>query len=127
MYDYTRWPNFSKAKLICQETGMENPNVKQFTNLMDSIQSLRSWYGKPMFVNSAYRSPEHRLEARKAKPGQHSIAAIDFRVPTADCHKLVAQAFKLGYTGVGINLTGSASSRFIHLDQRESAPRIWSY
>ena len=127
MYDYTRWPNFSKDKLVCQHTGEENPNVEAFTQLMDGIQELRDWYGKPIYVTSAYRSPTHPIEARKSKPGQHSIAAIDIRVPTEDCHKIVARAFELGYTGIGINLKGSTGSRFIHLDERRSPPRIWSY
>lgn len=127
MYDYSRWPNFNKNKLICQHTRAENPNIEEFTELMDGMQDLRDWYGKPMYVTSAYRSPTHPIEAKKTKPGQHSIAAIDFRVPTEDCYKLVARAFELGYTGVGINLKGDSSTRFIHLDKRITPPRIWSY
>lgn len=127
MYDYDRWPNFTKEELVCQHTGEENPNVEEFTQLMDGIQEIRDWYDKPMYVNSAYRSPTHPIEVDKSKPGYHSIAAIDFRVPTEDCHKIVKQAFALGYTGIGINLTGDSGSRFIHLDERRAAPRLWSY
>ena len=126
-YNYDDWPNFSKDKLICQSTGLENPNVDKFNMLMDWVQQLRTWADVPFHVNSAYRSPEHPIEARKTKPGQHSKAAIDFRVKTKDCYRIVAQAFKMGFTGIGINLTGDASTRFIHLDLRTSAPRIWSY
>ena len=127
MYDYNRWHHFSKSELICQHTGEENPNVERFTQLMDGIEALRCWYGKPMYVSSAYRSPTHPIEARKSKPGQHTLAAIDFRVPTEDCYKIVARAFELGYTGVGINLTGDRNTRFIHLDERTSPARVWSY
>ena len=127
MYDYNRWPNFTKSDLACQHTGKENPNVERFTNFMDAIQALRDWYGKPMYVTSAYRSPEHPIEARKASLGEHTRSAIDFRVPTEDCHKIVAQAFAMGFTGIGINLTGDHASRFIHLDDRRTAPRLWSY
>lgn len=127
MYDYTRWPHFSKEKLVCQYTGEENPNVEEFTQLMDGIERLRCWYAKPMYVNSAYRSPTHPIEAKKRTQGQHSLAAIDFRVPTADCHKIIRKAFEWGYTGIGINLTGTPGSRFIHLDKRRTDPRVWSY
>ncbi len=126
-YDYNNWPHFSKSKLVCQETRKENPNVEAFTQLMDDIEALRTWYGKPMYVTSAYRSPEHSIEARKSTPGQHTRAAIDFRVPTEDCHKIVAEAFRMGFTGIGINLTGDHATRFIHLDERLTAPRLWSY
>lgn len=127
LYNYDRWPNFSKEELVCQHTGEENPNVEKFTQLMDGIQELRDWYGKPIGVTSAYRSPSHPIEARKEKPGQHTIAAIDIRIPTADCHRVIAKAFELGYTGIGVNLVGDRGQRFIHLDERTSPPRVWSY
>lgn len=127
MYDYTRWPNFSKAKLVCQHTGLENPNVDDFIYLMDNMQVLRTWYGKPMYETSGYRDPSHPYEVKKAKPGQHTKAAIDFRVPTEDCHKIVFQMFKMGFTGIGWQLKGNHATRFIHGDFRSSPPRIWSY
>lgn len=127
LYDYKQWPNFSKSELVCQHTGLENPNVEAFTQLMGSIQELREWAAVPFSVSSAYRHPTHPTEARKSKPGQHSRAAIDFRVPVEDCHRIVAKAFLMGFTGVGINLAGDPMTRFIHLDERLSAPRIWSY
>ncbi len=130
-YDYDRWDNFTKEDLECSQTGNENPNVEAMTDLMDMVQELRTWAGVPFYVSSAYRSPEHPIEARKIakgkKAGQHSKAAIDFRVSTADCYRIVAKAFEMGFTGIGINLTGDAGSRFIHLDLHTSAPRIWSY
>jgi hypothetical protein len=126
-YDYDRWDNFTEEDLICQHTGKENPNVEDFIALMDAVQVLRTWIGIPFYVSSAYRSPEHPIEARKVKPGQHSEAAIDFRVDTWACHMIVKKAFEMGFTGIGINLTGSAGQRFIHLDKRTSVPRIWSY
>lgn len=127
LYNYNWWPNFSKAKLICQHTGLENPNRGDFIYLMDNVQALRYWYGKPMNETSCYRHPTHPLEARKSKPGQHTIAAIDFKVPTEDCHRIVKRMFEMGFKGIGINLTGSHSSRFIHGDFRSSPPRLWSY
>ena len=126
-YDYNRWKNFSMPKLVCQHTGKENPDVEAFTELMDKVQELRDWLGKPMYVKSAYRAPNHPIELRKATPGQHSRAAIDFQVDTVDCHKVVQKAFELGFTGIGINLSSSQRHRFIHLDLRKGPPMIWSY
>jgi len=127
-YNYSLWENFTKSDLICQHTGYENPNVEPFTQLMDDVQWLRTWAGVPFVVSSAYRHPTHPIEARKKNgPGQHSKAAIDFRVKTRYCHRIVGKAFEMGFTGIGINLTGQAHTRFIHLDERKSAPRIWSY
>ncbi len=127
LYDYDRWPNFTQDDLECQHTGLENPNIELFTTLMDEIQILRTWADVPFHVNSAYRSHLHPIEARKKRPGMHSIAALDFRVKTKHCHRITGEAFRMGFTGIGINLTGNSGSRFIHLDKRLSDPRIWSY
>lgn len=128
LYDYSRWQNFSKAELICQHTGLENPNVEAFGNLMDSVQELRIWAGVSFIVTSAYRHPTHPYEARKVNgPGEHSRSAIDFQVPVMSCHRVLARAFQMGFTGVGVNLKGKPGVRFIHLDERVSAPMVWSY
>jgi len=127
MYDYEQWPNFTRQEMLCQHTGEENPNIEEFVDLIDSLQELRTWYGKPIKVTSGYRHPTHPIEARKSKLGQHTIAAVDIQVPTEDCHKIVAKAFLLGFTGIGINLKGAKSSRFIHLDKRVTGARMWSY
>ncbi len=128
LYNYDRWPNFTKEELVCQETGEENPNVDEFKLLMVYVQMLRTWADIPFYVSSAYRAPEHSDEAKKLNgPGMHSKAAIDIRVPMRDCHRILKKAYELGFTGVGINLTGDPGQRFIHLDQRTSEPRAWSY
>lgn len=127
MYDYRRWPNFGKDELVCQHTGLENPNEEEFIELMDLTQELRTWYGKPLIVTSCYRHPTHPIEARKPKPGQHSLAAIDFRVPPEDSYMVASKMFKMGYRGIGINLTGDFGSRFIHGDLRKGPKALWSY
>lgn len=131
LYDYDRWPNFTWLDLACKHTGKENPNIAEFTLLMDKVQSLRVWAGVPFYVNSGYRHPTHPIESRKVakgKPaGMHAFAAIDFRVSTKDCHRILGRAFEVGFTGIGVNLTGSSESRFIHLDMRNTGSRVWSY
>ena len=131
LYSYEDWPNFSREELECSQTGAENPNVQQFSYLMDKVQELRTWYGEPMYVTSGYRSKKHPIEARKLAKGnpagQHNTAAIDFRVPTDACHEIIEKMFQMGFRGIGVNLTGDPSSRFIHGDFRVSPKRLWSY
>lgn len=132
LYDYTRWPNFTKEELVCSHTGRENPNVAAFTSLMDFVQELRRVLDVPFVVNSAYRSKEHPTEAAKIlkgkRGGMHTHAAIDILVPTKYCYELVALAIQFGFKGIGINLTGDPNTRFIHLDRRQTKQgSIWSY
>lgn len=125
-YDYDRWSNFTKDELICQHTGLENPNETQFIFLIDTLQEIRDWYGKSMVVTSGYRDPSHPIEARKAYPGYHTIAAVDFRVPVEDAHMLMKMVFDKGATGVGVHQRGDHDKRFLHMDFRPFA-RLWSY
>ena len=121
--------NFTEDELSCSHCGEPNPNPL-FSVLMDKVQELRDWYGKPMTTTSGYRCENHPIEKRKIdngkKAGQHTIASIDFQVPPEDCHKVVKKAFEMGFTGVGINLKGPSKNRFIHLDIRNT-PALWSY
>lgn len=120
--DWSKYPNFSKAEFSCKETGENRMNVE----FMDKLQALRIRYGKPMFITSGYRSPQHSIEKAKAAPGTHAQGiACDIRVQGADAHELVKLALEMGFTGVGVSQK-STGARFIHLD---IAPRaaIWSY
>lgn len=127
LYDYDRWPNFSKEELVCQCTGEENPNVQAFTQLMDFIQEVRSTLGVPIKVSSAYRSPKHPIEAAKQAPGYHTHAAIDIKVPTHLCWEVVRLAVQAGAGGLGVKLHGNRRWRFIHIDFRKTSKRVWSY
>ena len=122
--------NFPAYELECSCCGRPNPN-DEFLVLMRLVQELRTWYGKPMTVTSAYRCPRHPIESGKVdkgrKVGQHARAAIDIQIPSEDTHKVVKKAFELGFTGIGINLIGDRGSRFIHLDVRDRSPALWSY
>lgn len=126
LYDYDCWANFSKKELVCKHTGLENPNVMEFTFLMDMVQLLRTRLGIPIGVSSAYRHPTHPTEAKKKKPGMHSVAAIDLHIPGPYIHDALKMAIELGFTGIGVNYKGARNQRFLHLDFRET-PMVWSY
>lgn len=115
-----RFKNFSKDELKCQHCGAHGINLE----FLDDIQLLREQYGKPMVVTSAYRCPEHPIEAKKARPGEHSEGlAIDFAVPTEDFLMISWLWYSLGYQRVGWN-PGS----FIHLGGSKVRPQtVWTY
>ena len=101
-------------------------------NFMVRIEALREQLGFPFPVNSAYRCPDHPIEARKSKAGAHSTGqAIDIGVRGEKAHILLDAALQAGFTGIGINQKGS-NGRFIHLDDIENSPErprptVWSY
>ena len=118
---------FTNAELACshcQESKMDS-------NFMEMIEDLREELGFPFIVTSAYRCPQHPVEARKKLSGAHSTGqAIDLAVKGEDAYRLLSGALRAGFTGIGVNQKGN--SRFVHLDNIESSearprPWIWSY
>ena len=65
--DTWRWPNFSPAEIACRGTGA----ILIHEEALDRLQALRTRLGKPLIVNSAYRSPEHNARVRGAKRSKH--------------------------------------------------------
>lgn len=127
LYDYRRWPNFSRKELACRHTNLENPNVEEFAYLMNWVQHWRTLLDIPFTVTSAYRHPSHPDEKDKLQLGQHTIAAIDLQVAPEHVHKLVTMAFEAGCKGMGWKLHGAYNKRFIHIDFRKGPSVIWSY
>lgn len=122
--DWLDYKNFEPYEFDCKHSG-ENKMRPEF---MQKLQHLRDKFGKPMPINSGYRSPTHPIEARKSKPGKHAEGiAADIGVRGADAVELLKLALELGFTGIGIAQKGG--SRFIHLDisTDENRPTIWSY
>lgn len=101
--------------------------------LAGQLEELRLRLGKPIIINSWYRSPEHPIESGKKNPGIHTTGlAVDIAVAGEDAYALIAAAFTLGFSGIGINQRGDWSKRFVHLDfgnraNRWPRPRVWSY
>jgi len=130
----TRWPNFSDLELRCRcgqcpsATRGKSPMDPDF---MDRLQQLRTLYGKPMPLSSAYRCRNHPAEAGKAEPGEHCAGtAVDVRIRGADALELLHLALTLGFNRIGVSQKGTA--RFLHLGVspiggRLPSPMIWSY
>lgn len=121
------WENFNLDEFACRHCGK---NLISH-NLVDKLQSLRTELGFPFVITSGYRCPKHPNEINKSKPGTHAMGfAVDILSHGEQAYKIVANAPKHGFTGIGVNQKGKG--RFIHLDIAEvnhgkQRPTIWSY
>lgn len=96
--------------------------------LLTMLDDLREEYGYPIKLTSTYRSPDHPIEAKKSKPGEHAYgAAVDIACVGGEAtFKLVKAAIEVGFTRIGI----SRKSNFVHVGiGYPGAPEttIWTY
>lgn len=114
---------FTKKEFACQHTG-ENEIKDTFLLKLDL---LRARCGFPFVITSGYRSPEHPIESRKEKAGTHAQGiAADIKVTDGiQRFKIVEEAIKMGFSGVGV------ASSFVHVDIRDldgnESPVMWTY
>jgi zinc D-Ala-D-Ala carboxypeptidase len=110
---------FTIGEFDCQHTG-ENEMDSDF---IDKLDILRRNCGFSFVITSGYRSADHPIEAIKAKGGTHTQGiAADIRVRGGvQRAKLVSEAVKLGFTGIGV------ANSFIHVDTRSGVPVLWIY
>ena len=96
--------------------------------LLEKLDQLREAYGYPIKLTSTYRSPDHPIEAKKAKPGEHAYGtAVDIACVGGEAtFKLVKAAIEVGFTRIGV----SRKNNFVHVGVGyDGAPpiTIWTY
>lgn len=112
-----RWPNFTPKELACKGTG----ELMIDEAAMDKLQALRTRIGRPMVVNSAYRSAAHNRNVGGAKSSQHLLArAFDVRMTGHVPADFQAAAKAVGFTGFG----HYPKQNFMHIDI--ASPRRWN-
>ena len=105
-----------------------NEFEKMNPELLEKLDQLREAYGYPIKLTSTYRSPDHPIEAKKTKPGEHAYgAAVDIACVGGEAtFKLVKAAIEVGFTRIGI----SRKNNFVHVGiGYDGAPpiTIWTY
>jgi len=112
-----------KCKCGCNQLGFTD-------DFLERLDQLREAYGKPIIISSGYRCPEYNAEVSSTgSDGPHTCCAVDISVMGQDAHRLLSEALKMNFKGIGIKQKGLG--RFIHLDdmpdQPGPRPWIWSY
>lgn len=115
---------FELEEFACQGTG----KVEMDEAFLRKLDELRHICGFPFIITSGFRTKEHNDRIGGAPNSQHLFGrAADIQAYGANAYKIIAEAKALGFTGIGIQQKGSFNSRFIHLDTKQGAFRMWSY
>ena len=94
--------------------------------MYDFLIKLEGTIGRELTITSGYRSPDHPIEKKKSKPGEHTTGlAVDVvAVGGTPVFEIVEAAIDLGCKRIGI----SRKSNFIHLGlSRDRVTSIWTY
>lgn len=118
--------NFHRKEFDCKDgTKVPEQYKSNLIKLATNLQVLRDHLGKPIVINSGYRSPKHNANVGGAKNSQHLLAtASDIRVAgltSKELHTIILQLIKAGKMhngGVGLY------PNFLHYDVR-STPARW--
>ena len=92
--------------------------VKVDSELISKLQKLRDTIGKPIIINSAFRTVEHNKSVGGSPTSQHLLGkAADIRVSNMTPKQLATYCEKIGFGGIGIYKT------FVHVDTRKGTAR----
>ena len=110
---------FSVDEFACKHTGENHIDF----NFVARLDELREKCGFPFAITSGYRSAEHPEEAKKAKPGTHSLGiAADIKVTNGSQRAIIVKnALEMGFNGIGV------AKSFVHVDTRPSTLVMWTY
>lgn len=118
-----RWPNFSPEEIASNIFVDKKNNIKKKgpilidTRALDMLQALRTAFGKPFIVNSAYRDPQYNADINGAKQSMHMEGkAFDISMANHNPAEFEAAAIKIGFKGIG----HYPGSNFMHIDARTS-------
>jgi hypothetical protein len=99
-------------------------------DFLETLCVIRESCGFAFPLSSAYRCPQHPIEAEKATVGAHCYGkAVDILCSGESALEVIRVALANGINRIGVNQKGS--SRFIHLDgctvEEGFSSAIWSY
>lgn len=126
--NWNDYPNFSKEEFDCSHTG----HNKMRPEFMETLQMIRTTFGKPLIISSGYRDPSHPVEAVKDKPGEHTYGlAADIKISGADVADFLTIAYGYGIRRFGIKQSGPHNGRFVHIGMGnvylDFPATTWSY
>jgi uncharacterized protein YcbK (DUF882 family) len=118
--------NFSLSEFESKD-GSETPEeVKQnLQKLANNLQILRNYLGKPIFINSGYRSTIHNQAVGGAKNSQHVLGkASDIRVKDMQPKEVYLAIEKLINKGEMLQGGLGLYRNFVHYDIRKTKVRF---
>ena len=116
--------NFRSEEFACRCgscSASEDPPMQ--VAFVMKLQKMRNLYGKPIRITSGFRCAAHNRNVR-GNPSSHHLegnASDLFALSASEKFWLLKYAIEVGFSGIGVGRD------FIHVDDREGAPVVWTY
>lgn len=109
--------HFNSSEFDCHGSGCCS-QTKVNETLIEYLQKIRTHFGQPITITSAYRCPTHNSRVGGATGSRHSKGdAADIVVKGVTPRKVAQYAESIGIKGIGLYETGS-DGYFTHIDTR---------
>ena len=104
--------NFSVAEFKCND-GSDSVMIDK--KLAALLQEIRNHFGKPVIINSAYRTAQYNRKAGGSSKSLHLYGkAADIKIDGVSPYSIAKYCQSLGVKGIGLYNT------FVHVDTREN-------
>lgn len=113
--------NFKLSELQCPCPACDGG--RPTADLVRKLQGLRDLSGLPLLVTSGVRCAAHNATVGGKSGSQHVLGnAADLHYQNGDeLFKLIANALRVGFTGLGI------AKSYVHVDVRQTERVAWTY
>ena len=118
--------NFNLKEFECKGYEMPLEVYENIIKLAQQLQFLRDYTGRPITINSAYRSPEHNAKIGGVKTSQHLLGkAADVTIESlkpAEVYRIIEDLIDMGEIlqgGLGLY----EEKGFVHYDIRKTKAR----
>lgn len=127
LFDGQITKNFNIKEMACnanQEVLLNRDTIKH----ADAMQELRDWYGKPLYVNSWYRTLAYNRIKKSPDTSYHVLGiATDIHIPAAIRSKTTYESFKKKWYEIcekyGVKGGVGFYDTFMHFDTRNTKTR----
>jgi len=113
--------NFQVREFACKDG---SDTILIDPELIVILQKIRDHFGKPVTINSAYRTASYNKKIKGAANSNHVKGmAADIRISGVSPKEIATYAETIGVRGIGLYET-SSDGYFVHLDTR-STKKYW--
>lgn len=117
--------NFCAYEFACND---KSDKFLVSTELVEVLQQVRDHFGKPVQINSAYRSPAYNISIGGSSHSQHCLGtAADICIKGIDPIRIALYVASLPYFqkhgGIGYYSRAQVTGGFVHVDVRANVSR----